>query len=98
MSLSDFLNRELDRLEAKMAKLAHNTLMGSNGSDLHDFLIAAGRYRELKAERDRWLERQQKTDQPDSRMEEMPSEEEPPARNVSEPTTRRTRARPWGGT
>lgn len=80
-----------------MAKLAHNTLMGANGSDLYDFLIAAGRYRELKAERDRWLERQQKTDQPDSRMEEMPDEEEPPARQAVAPTPRKNRARPWGG-
>ena len=97
MSLSDFLNRELDRLETRMSKLAHNTMMGSNGSEYEDFLVAAGRYRELKAERDRWLERQQKTDQPDSRMEEVPDEEEPPARQAPVPAPRRSRARPWGG-
>jgi hypothetical protein len=94
MALAEFIDREVDRIENDMFKLAHITLMGERGKDLSSFLVAAGRYQQLKAERDRWLERKKKREEPESYMEEMPEPE--PTKQSAPPRPRR--ARPWGGT
>lgn len=99
MSLAEFIDREVDRIEDSMARLAHVTLMGERGKELSSFLIAAGRYQQLKAERDRWMERKKKREEPESHMEELPDDEPeaapaPPPRAVQQ----KRRARPWGGT
>jgi hypothetical protein len=95
MSLSDFTERNISRLEQTMRRLAHNTLMGDNGMD-ETVLIAMGKYRQLKAERDYWLALRKKQNEPESTMEELPDDTEdelPPAN--PRPVTRRPRA--WGG-
>lgn len=98
MALSEFGQRELARLNRDLEKLAHATMMGQNGVD-SQVLINMGKYRQLVAERNRWLARSNKSEvQEASMMEDMPEEEDdaPPA-----PAPRRRltsqRAKPWGG-
>lgn len=99
MSLSEFIGKEVKRIDADMHKIAFTALMGANGSEYETYLISCGKYRQLKAERDRWLARRAKNDEAErSNMEPLPEEEEeedelPPAR----PTQRPSRPRSWGG-
>jgi hypothetical protein len=99
MSLSEFVTKEVKRIEADMHKIAHTALLGTAGTDYEAFLIAAGKYRQLKAERDRWIERRRVgREQEESTMDDMPDDGEdelPPAREQRQP--RRAPARNWGG-
>jgi hypothetical protein len=95
MALSDFVSKEIQQLEAGMRRLSHNTMMGDNGVD-ESVLIAFGKYRQMKAQRDRWLELRKKQNEPESSMEEMPDDEAeslPPA--PAQRPLRRPRS--WGG-
>jgi hypothetical protein len=99
MALSEFVQREIDRLETLMGNLAHKTMMGQNGTD-EQVLIAMGRYRQLNSERQRWADKHKKREEvEESTMDEMPDEEE--EEPVPVPAKRRalvSKPRPWGGT
>lgn len=98
MALSDFVNTNIERLSKAMARLAHNTMMGDNGND-ETVLIAMGKYRQLKSERDYWMEFRKKRTSEENRLEEMPDDdgedELPPPEE--QPRRRAPRARQWGG-
>lgn len=99
MALSEFVAKECERLSNEMEKLAHSTMMGNSGVDAQ-VLIAMGKYRQSYSERQRWLARRKKIEEPETTMEEMPDEEE--EREVARPAVRKTlsggRPRMWGGT
>ena len=99
MALSDFVNRNIERLDVAMAALGHNTMMGNQGVD-EGVLIAMGRYRQMKSERDHWLAMKKKRTVDESRLEEMPDDDGETAAPEAEEPKRRTvlrRARSWGG-